>query len=211
MTLTEMPELTELQHRFVENLLDCPSATEAYRRAGGRATSDKSAFQQASRLMGNDDVQAALRRYKEARAKLAIVDSAWIKEQLVLLILRASQAVPVFDSEGNETGVWKADNNAANQALRTLAMMKLKDDEKQKETPIRSYEVITASLVAKLGLDTDHFDGPTEADFEEMKKVGAINLEELRTLRRADRVREQIAKRSAAHRASPSPTSSRSV
>jgi phage terminase small subunit len=119
--------LTPLQRRFVEFALDCGSAVEAYRLAGGKASSDESAFTQASRLMRNGQVSAALTAMKYERSRLLVADSAWIREKLVLLIGRAMQAVPVLDSNGEETGVWKCDLTAANAALRTLVLLQEKD------------------------------------------------------------------------------------
>jgi hypothetical protein len=119
--------LTPLQRRFVEFALDCGSSVEAYRRAGGRATTDESAWQQASALMRNREVSAAIASLRAERARLLVADSAWLREKLVLIVNRALQAVPVYDSQGNETGAWKCDYAAANAAARTLALLNAKD------------------------------------------------------------------------------------
>jgi hypothetical protein len=119
----QLDALTPLQRRFVEFALDCGSAVEAYRKAGGTATTDESAWSAASRLLRNVQVSAALAGLKAERRRMTVADSAWIREKLVQVVNRALQAIPVLDSAGEPTGVWKCDLAAANAALRTLVLL----------------------------------------------------------------------------------------
>jgi hypothetical protein len=80
-TTAELDGLTALQRRFVEACLDSGSAVEAGRRAGGRATTDESAWAGANRLLRNDKVSAAPAALKAERRRLTVVDSAWVREK----------------------------------------------------------------------------------------------------------------------------------
>jgi len=189
MATTGLPELTELQQRFVEALIDCPSAVEAYRKAGGRATSDESAFSQASRLMRNDKVRAALAEYKAARAELVIVDSAWMREKLVQIIDRCMQVVPVLDSQGKETGVFKFDQSGANAALRSLILL----EEKFPAPTIKSEGLAAAK--ERLRMYDVRTELPTEEEWAEVKRLGLRNIDELDDFKKGEAVRATMRER----------------
>jgi hypothetical protein len=144
--------LTPLQSRFVEACLDTGSAVEAYRRAGGKATTDESAWSGACRLLRNDKVSRALAELKAQRRQLTVADSAWIREKLVQVVNRAMQEVPVTDSAGEPTGVWKCDLAAANVALKTLVALNAADPPKRND-PAEAEAAIARLKV--LGLDLD--------------------------------------------------------
>jgi hypothetical protein len=188
-TVTDLDErlaaLTELQRRFVLHCLDAGSATEAYRRAGGRATSDESAFSQACRLMRNDQVRAALAELKTERRRLMVADSIWIREQLVMTYLRCSQAVPVLDSEGKETGTFKSDYNAAISALRTLVALIAADPPPKYDQ--EAYEATKARL-KMLGVNRDP---PYPEELDLMSRLG-INGHQARVLCDAEKMKQQL-------------------
>jgi hypothetical protein len=123
----QLAELTPLQERFTLLFLDCGSATEAYRRAGGKATTPESAWVGAHQLLRNTKVAAAIAALRAERSKALIADHLWVREQLVKIVAMATQAVPVLDSAGEPTGVYRCDLAAANAALRTLTALNAAD------------------------------------------------------------------------------------
>jgi hypothetical protein len=177
--------LTPLQRRFVENALDCGSAVEAYRKAGGKATTDESAWQQASALMRNHEVSRVLAELKAQRRQLTVADSAWVREKLVLIINRAMQAVPVLDSEGNETGVWKCDLAAANAAARTLVAL-IAADPPPKDDPASA-----AAARERLKMRGFNLDPPYPEEIELMNRLG-IDAGDARKLCDAEKVRQTL-------------------
>jgi phage terminase small subunit len=115
--------LTELQRRFVEEmLLDPTSATRAYIKAGGKGTEGSSARQQAARLMADGGVARALDAARRERSARMRIDADWVTERLVMLINRCMTIEEVYDSQGERTGVFRFDAGGANVALRTLVL-----------------------------------------------------------------------------------------
>lgn len=57
--------MNEKQTRFCEEFVKCDSAAEAYRRAGYKASSAKSAANSASRLLENDGIKAKIRELRK--------------------------------------------------------------------------------------------------------------------------------------------------
>lgn len=91
--------LTPQQTRFVaEYLLDL-NATAAYKRAGYKAQG-RSAENAASRLLGNDGVQAAIKEAIEKREKRTEVDQDYVIKIIRDTIERCQQAAPVLDRQG---------------------------------------------------------------------------------------------------------------
>jgi hypothetical protein len=164
--------LTPLQSRFVEACLDTGSAVEAYRRAGGRATTNESAWSGACRLLRNDKVSRALAEHKAQRRQLTIADSAWIREKLVQVVNRAMQEVPVTDSAGEPTGVWRCDLTAANAALRTLVALNAADPPPKDDQA--SYEAAKARL-ERMGIEMPRL--PTPEEFALAARLGVNNTE----------------------------------
>jgi phage terminase small subunit len=75
-----MPALTPKQQRFVENYLLDLNATQAAIRAGYSA---RTANQQGSRLLENEDVRKAIDAGKEKRSEKTETDAAWVLKRLV--------------------------------------------------------------------------------------------------------------------------------
>lgn len=189
MATTELPKLTELQRRFVENLMDSSSAVAAYKKAGGKATSDKSAWQQASALMRNHEVSAAIAEMKAERAKLILADAAYIRDKLGQIVDRCMQAIPVLDSEGKEVGVWKFDQAGANAALRSLILL----EEKFPAPTIKSEGLVAAKERLKMfGIRTEL---PTEEEWAEIKRLGLRNIGELDDFKKGEAIRAKMRER----------------
>lgn len=113
--------MTELQRRFAAAYLTIspPNATAAYVEAGGKARGH-SAEVQASRLMRNGEVLAAIAAGRAASAKRTNLTADWVLTKLVENVERAMQAVPVTDREGVETGEYQYAGQVANAALHLL-------------------------------------------------------------------------------------------
>ena len=109
--------LTAKQQAFIQEYLLDLNATQAAIRAG---YSEKTAKQQASRLLTNVDVQAALREAQEARSERTELTQDWVLSRLVENTQRAMQAEPVRDREGNPTGEYTYAGAVANKALELL-------------------------------------------------------------------------------------------
>jgi hypothetical protein len=180
--------LTPLQSRFVEACLDTGSAVEAYRRAGGKATTDESAWAGASQLLRNPKVSAALAALKGERRQLTVADSAWVREKLVLVINRALQGVPVYDSEGNETGVWKCDLTAANNSLRTLVALNAADP------PPKDDPASVAAARERLKMRGLNLDPPYPEELDLMDRLG-INAHQARVLCDAEKMKQTLRSR----------------
>ncbi|MDA1330776.1 MAG: terminase small subunit [Chloroflexi bacterium] len=79
-----------------------------------------SAQEQASRLLSNVKVQAAIQERFEARRARVEIDQDFVLEGLRENYNRAMQATPVLDREGKETGEWRWNGSVANKALELL-------------------------------------------------------------------------------------------
>jgi len=102
---------------FVSNYLATGNATQSYIDAG---FSEKGAAQSAERLLRNAEIITAV---TEARAKLAErteITQDWVIKGLVNIAERCSQAVPVRDKKGNETGEWAFNAAGANTAYQLI-------------------------------------------------------------------------------------------
>ena len=102
--------LTPKQDMFVREYLIDLNATQAAIRAGYSA---KTADVQASRLLGNVQVAAAVQAAMDKRAEETGLDAKFVLNGIVKLIERCEQAVPVLDHEGNETGEWRFESSSA--------------------------------------------------------------------------------------------------
>lgn len=96
--------------------------TKAAIRAG---YNEKSAASQASRLLRNANIKAAIERRKEEMAKAAGIDALWALNRRVEIAERCMTAEPVRDKEGNETGEYTFDASGANKALDAIEKIHL--------------------------------------------------------------------------------------
>jgi phage terminase small subunit len=156
-TTTEPDALTELQRRFVEEmLLDPTSATRAYIKAGGKGTEGSSARQQAARLMADGGVARALDAARRERSARMWIDADWVLNKLVQVVERCMQGQQVLDEEGIPTGEWKFDPAGATRALHLLMkhLGMFERDNRQKEGTQEEYEAAMARL-RQMGYEPD--------------------------------------------------------
>jgi phage terminase small subunit len=117
--------LTPKQQRFVDEYLIDLNATQAAIRCG---YSERSAGQNAGRLMKNDEISHAIEQAVSERAIRTKVTQDWVIENLVNIAERCQQKQPVMefdraerqmvqatDAEGR--GVWQFDSAGANRAV----------------------------------------------------------------------------------------------
>jgi phage terminase small subunit len=109
--------LSKQRQLFVAEYLKDLNATQAAIRAG---YSRKTARIQASKMLTNPNISAAIEAAFERRIERAEVDADWVLHQAVLLYERCMQAEPVRDQEGNPTGEWKFDSAGAARALKII-------------------------------------------------------------------------------------------
>jgi phage terminase small subunit len=117
--------LTDKQQRFVDEYLIDLNATQAAIRAG---YSQKTAQEQASRLLSNVMVSKAIEEAKKARESRTEVTQDWVVHEMVEQYKVANQRVPKFsfggdqvtDENGNPVFV-QVDAAAASKALDMLA------------------------------------------------------------------------------------------
>lgn len=103
-------QLTPKQERFCQEYLIDLNATQAAIRAGYSA---KTAQEQASRLLSNVMVQAAIDAGKKQRSESTGITAERVLTGIMGVIERCEQAVPVLDEDGNETGEWKFESGSA--------------------------------------------------------------------------------------------------
>lgn len=105
-----MPDLNEKQRRFVDEYLIDMNGKQAAIRAG---YSTATAEVQASRLLSQDKVKAALETARTKLAKRTEIDQDYVVSVIQQTIQRCAQAVPVTDSQGNPVLVETADGKVA--------------------------------------------------------------------------------------------------
>lgn len=115
-----MDDLTDLQRRFVEALVESPDIVYAYKTAGGKAARADHVRVCAYEILVNPNVQRVLRLIRKERMERTLISSDWVLNKLVQVIERCMQGQPVLDDEGQPTGEWKFDSNGANKALALL-------------------------------------------------------------------------------------------
>lgn len=103
--------LTAKQQRFVAEYLIDLNATAAYKRAGYTATGN-AAEVTASQLLSNPKVAEAVKAAMDKRSDDLGIDARYVLMTIKDTIERCSQAVPVRDKEGGETGEYKFDATA---------------------------------------------------------------------------------------------------
>ena len=110
-------KLTAKQERFVEEYLIDLNATQAAIRAG---YSRKTANRTGSENLSKPGIAEAIAKRQKERSERTEIDQDWVLMRLQQNIERAMEAVPVLDSHGNATGVWKYEGAVANKALELL-------------------------------------------------------------------------------------------
>src|SRR5262249_55199894 len=115
--------LTPRQARFVEEYLLGLSASAAYRLAGYRAKNDNVAAANASALIRNHKVQAAIRAARAAAQERTGATLDWVVRGLKRTYDLAMLPVPVLDGKGEPTGVYTYKVAAAVRSLDTLARL----------------------------------------------------------------------------------------
>jgi len=109
--------LTDKQLRFVEEYLIDLNATGAAIRAG---YSKRTAQEQGSRLLSNVMVGKAVAAGRDARSERTGLSQDYVVTRLQKIAERAMRDVPVYDTEGKETGVYTFQGSVANRALELL-------------------------------------------------------------------------------------------
>lgn len=111
--------LSPKRKEFVEAYFRCEmNATKAAIAAG---YSEKSAYNQADRMMKNDDVKAAIEEKRQEIARENEVSIDWVVQKAKKVVIRCMQEEPVYDNEGKPTGEYKFDSMGATAALKILA------------------------------------------------------------------------------------------
>ena len=110
--------LNEKQKQFCEEYIIDLNGTQAAIRAG---YSEKTANRIASELLTKLDIQKYICELKNKRSERVKYSQDELMRDILEVKNRCMQANPVFDKEGNETGIWKFDSNGANKALDMLA------------------------------------------------------------------------------------------
>jgi phage terminase small subunit len=113
------PGLNQRQTAFVWNIIEGMSGKDAYIAAGYSARG-KSAEAAGSTLLRNHKVQWALARVREELAERTKVTKEYVMQGLKENYERCMQAVEVYDKEGNPTGVWQWQPQAANKSLELM-------------------------------------------------------------------------------------------
>lgn len=110
----ERKGLTPKQQRFVDEYLYDLNATQAAIRAG---YSTKTAGQQASRLLTNVNIQGEIAAQQRDRAARAEVTKDWVLRRLVSVAERCLQHEEAEDEDGEPTGQFEFQPQAATRAL----------------------------------------------------------------------------------------------
>lgn len=111
------PNLNQKQIRFVDEYLIDLNATQAAIRCG---YSEKTAAQQASRLLANPAIQEAISKKQKRIEQKAQVTHEWVINNLKKVFERCMQEEAVTDKDGNFEGVFKFEHTGANRALELI-------------------------------------------------------------------------------------------
>jgi phage terminase small subunit len=109
--------LNPRQLAFVRAIVRGASGAQAAIEAG---YSEEGAAQQASRLLTYANVSEAIARIRREVARATEMDATWVVNRLRDISDRALTAVPVLDSQGEPTGLFKFDGAAANKATELI-------------------------------------------------------------------------------------------
>jgi phage terminase small subunit len=109
--------LTPKQQRFVDEYLVDLNATQAAIRAG---YAKSGASVEGCRLLANASIRGEIEAKRRVMAEATEVDAQWVTNRLKELAVRSMEGAPVYDREGNPTGVWRCDGPTATKALDLL-------------------------------------------------------------------------------------------
>ena len=118
-----MPKLTDKQTAFVREYLVDLNATQAAIRAG---YSERTASRIGPQLLGKTCVREAIEKAQAKRARRVEVTQDYVLSNLVEVVERTMQRVPVLDRKGEQVtdeegrAVWTFDAKGANRALELL-------------------------------------------------------------------------------------------
>src|SRR5258708_19508992 len=105
------------QQRFVDEYLVDSNATQAAIRAG---YSKRSASSLGKQLLQNPPVLLAVTKARARLVEHVEVTQEFVVAKLVENLNRCMQAIPVLDKQGQETGEYRYEANAAHRALELL-------------------------------------------------------------------------------------------
>ena len=111
-----MPLNTKQEMFCREYIIDL-NATQAAIRAG---YSEDTAYSQGQRLLKHVEIKARVDELLSERTEQVKIDAAWVLRQAVKLHRRCMQEEPVLDRDGNPTGEFTFQANAANKALELI-------------------------------------------------------------------------------------------
>lgn len=132
-------KLTAKQQRFVDEYMVDMNGTQAYKRAGYQAKTDKVASVSAVRLLANDRIQDAIQERRKAQAERTEITADYVLKSLKTVAERCMQGeeVMVYDKALEDyvgTGEWKFDSSGANKSLELLGKhLKLFTDKVEQE------------------------------------------------------------------------------
>jgi phage terminase small subunit len=112
-----MADLTDKQELFISEYLKDLNAKQAAIRAG---YSEKTAEQQASRLLSKVKVQEELNKRQAKVAQKCEIDAQWVLKNLKKVYERCMQEEGVYDRDGNFQGVFEFEASGAIRALELL-------------------------------------------------------------------------------------------
>lgn len=113
-------ELNPLQEKFVLEYVKCGNQADAYIAAGYKVANRNVAASNANTLLRNPKIWAAIRKMQDDLSHEVLVSKSWVLKQLILNVQKASQAEPVLDRDGMETGDYIYQGNVVNKALELL-------------------------------------------------------------------------------------------
>jgi phage terminase small subunit len=113
--------LSDKQRRFVLEYMKDLNATQAAIRAG---YSEKTAKQQGSRLLTNADLMTEVTKQRVRQEKRTEITADYVLNSIVEVVERCKQAEQVKDHEGNPTGEYSFEANAALKGLELLGRHK---------------------------------------------------------------------------------------
>lgn len=111
------PKLNDKQRLFIAEYLVDLNATQAAIRAG---YSQKTAAAVGHENLRKPKIASAVQEAFEKRSERTEVTGDWVLERLVENANRSMTATPVYDSEGEEVGVYTYQGAVANKALELL-------------------------------------------------------------------------------------------
>jgi phage terminase small subunit len=133
--------------RFCQEYLIDLIGTQAYIRAfnGGTATDKQynTARTESSKLLALPNIVTRIRQLMDLRSKDTLVDAKYVVDELVELVTRCKQKVPVLEWDNEEkcivqSGEWKFDSIGANKALELLGKHVAMFTEKPASAPLQA-------------------------------------------------------------------------